>query len=81
MPTVILGFSDMFLPTKSGVFVLYRPVTGSQLPLPLNSKVLKEPTWHQDFALSLREGSSLTPGHSDPQLEMPLDYFANSVGK
>lgn len=44
--TAVPDFSDIFLPTKREVFVLCRPVTGPQLPLPLKSKVLKEPTWH-----------------------------------
>lgn len=44
--TALPDFSEIFLPTKREVFVLCRPVTGPQSPLPLKSKVVKEPTWH-----------------------------------
>lgn len=52
--TSVPDFSDIFLPTKREVFVLCRPVTGPQLPLPLKSKVLKEPTWHLHPQLDVR---------------------------
>lgn len=42
--TALPDFSEIFLPTEREVFVLCRPVTGP--PLPLKSKVVKEPTWH-----------------------------------
>lgn len=44
--TALPDFTVIFLPTKREVFVLCRPVTGPQSPLPLKSKVVKEPTWH-----------------------------------
>lgn len=44
--TAVSDFSDIILPTKLVVFVQCRPVTRPQLPLPLKSKVLTEPTWH-----------------------------------
>lgn len=44
--TAVSDFSDIILPTKLAVFVQCRPVTRPQLPLPLKSKVLTEPTWH-----------------------------------
>lgn len=46
MSTALPDLSVIFLPTKREVFVLCRPVTGPQSPLPLKSKVVKEPTWH-----------------------------------